>query len=57
VIVAFNGQTIDDTGLLLRLIADATIGTTATISVSRDGRRTDLRVPIVATASRRQRTQ
>jgi len=57
VIVAFNGQTIDDTGLLLRLIADAKIGTTATISVSRDGRRTDLRVPIVATASRRQRTQ
>jgi serine protease Do len=57
VIVAFNGQTVDDTGRLLRLIADAKIGTTATIAISRDGRRTDLRVPIVATASRRQRTQ
>jgi S1-C subfamily serine protease len=57
VIVAFNGQTIDDTGQLLRLIADAKIGTTATISISRAGRRMDLRVPIVATASRRQQTR
>jgi Do/DeqQ family serine protease len=47
IIVGFNGATITDAGPLTRLIQDATIGSTATIEVIRDGRRVQLKVPIV----------
>jgi Do/DeqQ family serine protease len=47
VIVDFNGRTIDDGGQLSRMIQDAPIGSTATITVLRQGRRLDLKVPIV----------
>ena len=47
IIVGFNGTAIDDGGVLLRLVQDAPIGSTAAIDVIRDGRRVQLRVPIV----------
>ena len=47
IIVGFNGTAIDDGGVLMRLVQDASIGTTAKVDVIRDGRRTQLRIPIV----------
>jgi serine protease Do len=46
IIVAFDGTEITDAGQLNRMISDARIGTTATITVIREGRRIDARVPI-----------
>jgi serine protease Do len=56
VITSFNGQEIQDTSQLLRVVADAKVGSTATVDLVRDGRRVELRVPVVAgseAASRR----
>jgi S1-C subfamily serine protease len=39
---------------LFRLVADAAIGSTATVNVMRDGRTTDLKVPIVSSSRSRQ---
>ena len=50
VIVAFNGTRVDDPSQLYRLVADAKIGSTATIKVFRNARTLDLRVPIVSDA-------
>ena len=50
VIVAFNGQPVSDPSQFLRLVADAKIGTTATVRVLRDGRSTDFKLPIVSSA-------
>jgi Do/DeqQ family serine protease len=47
VIVAFNGTAITDGGQLSRLISDARIGSTAALTVVREGRRIDLKIPIV----------
>lgn len=47
VIVSFNGQKVQDPGHLVRLVADAQIGSTARVAVVRSGRTIDLRVPIV----------
>ena len=47
VIIAFNGREVSDPGELERLLSDAPIGSTATLRVIRDGRRLDVRVPIV----------
>jgi len=47
VIIGFNGQTIEDPSQLIRLIADAKIGTTATVTVLRQGRQVALQIPIV----------
>ncbi|MGE3191328.1 MAG: trypsin-like peptidase domain-containing protein, partial [Vicinamibacterales bacterium] len=46
VIVEVNGQAIRDTSQLMRTIADAPIGSTATIAVVREGRRQTFRVPV-----------
>jgi len=46
VIVAFNGTEVTDPGHLERLMSDAPIGSTATVTIIRDGRRRDVRVPI-----------
>jgi serine protease Do len=51
VIVAFNGQRVDDPTQLFRLVADARIGSTATVRVLRDGRTIDVRIPIVSSSS------
>ncbi len=48
VIVGFNGQKVEDPSQLFRMVADARIGSTATIRVLRNGRTVDLKVPIVA---------
>jgi len=47
IIVAFNGNAVTDSGPLQRMIQDSTIGSTATLDVIRDGRRIQIKVPIV----------
>ncbi len=46
IVVAFGGTAITDGAQLSRLIQDSRIGSTATVTVVREGRRVDLRVPI-----------
>ena len=46
VVVAFDGTAILDGGQLVRAIQDARIGSTATISVIREGDRVELKIPI-----------
>jgi serine protease Do len=58
VIVAFNGQNVEDASQLRRLVADAKIGTTATLKIVRASRTVEMKVPIqssASTASRRRR--
>jgi len=38
---------VNDPGLLQRMIQDAAIGSTATVDIVRDGRRMQLKIPIV----------
>ena len=47
VIVSFNGQTVTDPAHLIRLVADAKIGSTAAVVVMRGGKRVSLQVPIL----------
>jgi serine protease Do len=55
VIASFNGQPVEDASQLLKLVADAKIGSTATLGLIRDGRRLELKVPVVqGTRQRRQ---
>jgi serine protease Do len=53
VIVGFNNTPVSDPSQLFRLVADAEIGSTATLRVFRNGRTVDLRVPIVSDARSR----
>jgi S1-C subfamily serine protease len=46
VIVSFNSAAIADGGQLSRLIQDARIGSTAAVTIIRDGRRVELKIPI-----------
>ncbi|MGE3507643.1 MAG: trypsin-like peptidase domain-containing protein [Vicinamibacterales bacterium] len=46
IIVALNARPVDDPSTLYRLVADAVVGSTATLRVLRDGRTVDLRVTI-----------
>src|SRR4029453_11414956 len=46
IIAPFNGQAVDDPSQLYRLVADAKIGSTATLTVIRSGRKMELRVPV-----------
>ena len=56
VIVGLNGTQIDTASQFLRAIAEAPIGSTVTLNVIRDGRRTPVKVPIdLAQAARRRR--
>ena len=48
IIVRFNNTRVDDPSQLYRLVADARIGSTATIHVRRNGRSMDFRLPIVS---------
>ena len=50
VIVRFNNTVIDDPSQLYRVVADARIGSEATIRVLRNGRSLDFKVPIVSDA-------
>jgi len=51
VITSFNGQTVADAAQLRRLVADAKIGTTATLKVLRNGRPADLKITVESSAS------
>jgi Do/DeqQ family serine protease len=53
VILAFNGQPVDDPSQLSRMVMDAKIGTTATLKILRDGRTLEIKVPVVSNARRR----
>ena len=55
VIVGFNGERVQDPSDFLRKVTDATIGSTATIDVVRDGRRMQVRVPVVQGGMQRRR--
>jgi serine protease Do len=46
VIITFNGQTVTDPAHLVQLVSDATVGSTATVVVLREGRQVTLQVPI-----------
>jgi serine protease Do len=48
IIVRFNEKKIDDPSQLYRFVADAPIGSTASIRVLRNGRPVDLKVPITS---------
>jgi serine protease Do len=47
VIVSFNGQPVEDPSHFMRLVADAKIGSTATIGVVREGRTMTLQIPVL----------
>jgi serine protease Do len=51
VIVSFNGQAVDDASQLRKMVADAKIGTTATLRILRSNRSMDMRIPIESSAS------
>ncbi len=53
VVVAFNGQPIIEPSQFLRMVADARVGSTATVSVLREGRRVEFRLPIVSSSRAR----
>ncbi|MBA3231638.1 MAG: trypsin-like peptidase domain-containing protein [Acidobacteria bacterium] len=55
IIVGFNGTSLDDAHHLLRLLADAQIGSTATLGLLRDGTSLPLRVPVVKEVRQRAR--
>ena len=50
VIVSFNGQEIEDASSLSRLVADTPIGSTVTLGVVTERRRTDVRVQVTSDA-------
>src|SRR4051794_26287787 len=52
IIVAFNGKKIEDPSQLFRLVADAQIGSTATLRVLREGRAVEFKVPITSQRTR-----
>ena len=54
-VVALTTTAIDDPSQLYRLVADARIGSTATIRVLREGRSMDFKIPIVSVSSARPR--
>jgi Do/DeqQ family serine protease len=47
VVVTFNGTTVEDPGHLSRMVSDAAIGSAAAVTVIRDGRRVELKIPVV----------
>jgi S1-C subfamily serine protease len=55
VIVSFNGQAVTDPSHFNRMVLDARIGSTATVTVLREGRKIEFRLPIVSTSSRGRR--
>lgn len=53
IIVSVNGTTITDPSQFVRLIADANIGSTAQVTIIREGKRSTLKIPIEAQQERR----
>jgi serine protease Do len=52
IIVAFNGIKVQDASQLYRLVADAPIGSTATLRVVREGRTVEFKIPITSQRTR-----
>jgi Do/DeqQ family serine protease len=50
VIVAFNGQKVDDPSQFFRLVADAKVGSTASVTALRNGREMEFELPIVSSS-------
>jgi len=50
VIVKFNNQAIDDPSQFFRLVADAKVGSTASVTVLRNGREMSFKLPIASSA-------
>jgi serine protease Do len=57
IIIAVNGQTVTDPSHLMRLLADAPIGSPAAVRVWRGGRTIELRIPIVSSGRNRPRAR
>jgi Do/DeqQ family serine protease len=55
VIVSFNGQPVDDPSQFARFVADAKIGSTATVRAIRDGRNLTFTLPIVSASAQPRR--
>jgi serine protease Do len=55
VIVAFNGREVDDPSQFFRLVADARIGSTATVRVLRNSRAMEFKLPVVSSSAARPR--
>jgi len=55
VIVGFNGQRVDDPSQFFRFVADAKIGSTATVRVLRSGRALEVKLPIVSSSTANKR--
>jgi serine protease Do len=53
VIVSFNGRPVDDPSQFVRNVADAKIGSAATVKVLRNGRPIEFKLPIVSSSGRR----
>ena len=53
IIIAFNGEPIDDISRLYRLLADAPIGSAAAVRVWRAGREIELKIPVVSDSAPR----
>ncbi|MDP1571984.1 MAG: trypsin-like peptidase domain-containing protein [Vicinamibacterales bacterium] len=53
ILVAVNGQAIQDSGQLLRLVSDLPVGGTATVDYLRDGRRRSVQVTVEPLQARR----
>jgi len=47
IIISFNGTTVNESGILTRLIQDAAIGSTAAVEILRDGRPIALKIAVV----------
>jgi serine protease Do len=55
IITSFNGTAIEDASQLIRLLADAEIGSSATLTVIRDGRQTTVKVVVEQASGARAR--
>lgn len=55
IIISFNGTRIDDASHFIRLLSDATIGSTATLAVLTNGRERTVRVQVVQASGARTR--
>ena len=51
VIVEFNRQRVDDPSQFFRMVADAKVGSTATVRVLREGRSLEFKLPIVSSSA------
>jgi serine protease Do len=51
IVVSFNGQAVNDPSQFNRMVLDSKIGSTATVTVLREGRKLDFKLPVVSTSN------